>query len=149
MTTVDLTQEEADALIVMDKYKVNDDTYDYPGTSGSISIPLSSGDGRESFLLDVYRGRLDLRKGTYQERGRQIIVLVRLDFGGPPHRNPDGIEVGSPHLHIFREGFGDKWAFPLRAEDFPNITDPWSMLDDFMRYCKIVDRPDIRRGLFA
>ena len=26
------------------------------------------------------------------------MVLARLDFGGRPHRNPDGGHVGSPHL---------------------------------------------------
>lgn len=149
MAAIDLTQTEADVLITMDKYKTSDDQYDYPGTGGSVSVPLASKDGREDFLLDIYRGRLDLAKGTYQERGRQIIVLVRLDFGGSPHRNPDGTEVATPHLHVFREGFGDKWAAPIPVQHFPNISDPWKTLEDFMRYCNVVDQPNIRRGLFG
>jgi len=149
MTTTDLRQEEADALIALSKFKINNDPHNYTGTSGSLVVPLTSEDRREDFLLDIYRGRIDLLKGTYQTRGRQIIVLARLDFGGAPHRNPDGIEVPSPHLHLFREGFGDKWAIPLPIDAFPNISDLWKTLDDFMRYCNVVDQPNIVRGLFT
>jgi hypothetical protein len=88
MATTELLQAEADALIAMAKIKVGDDLYDYPGTGGSLVVPLTSQDKREEFLLDIYRGRIDLLKGTYQNRGRQIIVLVRIDFGGAPHETP-------------------------------------------------------------
>jgi hypothetical protein len=95
MPEITLTQGEADALIAIEKHRANDETHDYPGMGGSICLPLISGDKREDFLLDVSRGRIDLRKGTYQNRARQIIVLVRLDFGGQPHRNPDDVEVAA------------------------------------------------------
>src|SRR5688500_6587540 len=116
-----LTQADADALIAMEKQRVDDNPWDYPGCGGSICVPLISLDRRESFLLDVSRGRLDLLKGTYQNRARQIVVLVRLDFGGQPHRNPDDVEVPSPHLHIYREGYGDKWAIPVPRDVFSNM----------------------------
>jgi len=86
---------------------------DYPGLGGGIAAPLISVDGREHFFLDLRRGRVNLRKGTYQTRARKVVILARLDFCGPPHRNPDDEEVGSPHLHLYQEGFGDKWAFPV------------------------------------
>lgn len=149
MAATDLPQSEADALIALAKVKVNDDSYDYPGTGGSLVVPLTSQDKREEFLLDIYRGRIDLLKGTYQNRARQVIVLVRVDFGGAPHRNPDGGEVPCPHLHLYREGFGDKWAMPLPVASFPNISDLWQTLEDFMTFCNVVDRPAIVRGLFT
>lgn len=149
MADMNLTAAEAEALILMPKIKVNDDRHDYPGTGGSLVIPLTSEDKREEFLLDIYRGRIDLLKGTYQNRARQVVVLVRVDFGGAPHRNPDGAEVPSPHMHLYREGFGDKWAVPLPTDKFPNVGDLWQLLDDFMRFCNVVDRPDIVRGLFS
>jgi hypothetical protein len=101
-----LTQAEAEALIAMEKHRFDDARWDYPGLGGSINIPLVSSDKREDFLLDISRGKIDLLKGTYQNRSRQIVVLVRLDFGGRPHRNPDDEEIPSPHLHIYREGYG-------------------------------------------
>ena len=66
-----------------------------------------------------------------------------------PHRSPDDVEVASPHLHIYREGYGDKWAFPLPADSFPNMNDLWLTLEDFMRYCNVTEPPFIRRGLFS
>jgi hypothetical protein len=149
MAEINLTQAEADALIALEKHRADDNQWDYPGLGGSISVPLVSADRREQFILDISRGRIDLSKGTYQNRSRQVVVLVRLDFGGPPHRNPDGEEIGCPHLHLYREGYGDKWACPLPADRFQHIGDLWRTLDDFMRYCNIVEPPAIQRGLFT
>lgn len=148
MAEINLTQAEADALIAMPKVKLNNDLWEYPGLGGRIAITLTSSDKRENFFLDLSRGRIDLLKGKYQSRGRHVVVLVRLDFGGPPHRNPDGEEIASPHLHVYRESFGDKWAYPLPMEAFPNIADLWQSLYDFMRYCHIVEPPNIQRGFF-
>jgi hypothetical protein len=149
MADLKLTQAEADALIVMEKHLEDDTPHNYPGLGGSICIPLISPDKRENFLLDISRGRIDLMKGTYQNRGRQIVVLVRLDFGGQPHRNPDDVEVPSPHLHIYREGYGDKWAVPVPADRFSDLNDLWQTLTDFMEYCNITQPPFIVKGLFS
>jgi hypothetical protein len=149
MADINLTQAEADELITMEKLRVDDTRWDYPGLGGLISVPLVSRDKRENFLLDVGRGRIDLLKGTYQNRSRQVIVLVRLDFTGQPHRNPDEEEIPSPHLHVYREGYGDKWAVPVPSERFPDISDLWRLLQDFMRFCNITEPPFIEKGLFS
>ena len=96
MADIDLTQAEADALIAMEKHRTSDDPCGFPMGGESVSLRLGSADGREQFLLDLSRGRIDLRKVKMQNRGRQVVVLVRLDLGGPPHRNPDGEEIGTP-----------------------------------------------------
>ena len=149
MAEINLTQAEADALLALEKRRRDDAEWEYPSLSGAVSIPLVSIDQREQFFLDVRRARIDLGKGTYQNRGRQVVVLARLDFGGAPHRNPDGEEIESPHLHLFRAGFGDKWAYSVPSNCFVNLDDPWQTLKDFMRYCNIVGPPVIRRGLFT
>lgn len=149
MADLNLTQAEADALIAMAKHRVDNTEWDYPDLGGSISVPLVSADRREQFMLDLRRGRIDLAKGTYQNRARQVVVLVRLDFRGAPHRNPDGEEIGSPHLHVYREGYGDKWAAAVPGVHFADLSDPWRTLDDFMRYCNVVEPPVVRRGLFT
>lgn len=148
MVDIHLTQSEADALIAMEKHRINDDRHSYP-LAGSVIIPLESPDKREQYLLDIHRARIDLLRGTYQNRARQVIVLVRLDFGSTPHRNPDDEEIGSPHLHHYREGYGDKWAVPVPIEQFPRMADLWGTLEDFMRYCHITRPPHIERGLFS
>lgn len=149
MADIDLTQAEADALIAMPKSRLNDDEWDYPGTGGAITVPLVSDDKREGFLLDISRGQIDLLKGKYQNRGRKVVILVRLDFGGPPHRNPDDTEISCPHLHLYREGFGDKWASSVPPGKFPNLGDLWQTLEDFMKYCNVIQPPRIRKGLFV
>lgn len=148
MADIHLTQFEADTLIAMEKHRLDDERYYYP-TAGSLVVPLQSLDKREQFLLDIRRGRIDLAKGKYQARARQVVVLVRLDFGGAPHRNPDDQEIGSPHLHVYREGYGDKWACPVPAEHFPRVSDLWGTLEDFMRFCRVTVPPYIERGLFT
>ena len=149
MMDSNLTQAEAEALLALEKRRVDTTQWDYPDFGGRVTVPLTSTDGRESFLLDLRRARIDLAKGTYQNRGRQVVVLARLDFGGAPHRNPDGEEIASPHLHLYREGFVDKWAFPVPGEHFSRLDDPWLTLEDFMRFCNIVEPPVIQRGLFT
>jgi hypothetical protein len=115
----------------------------------SVTLPLQSADKRDQFLLDLSRGRTDLLKVKMQYRARQVVVLVRLDLGGAPHRNPDDEEIGVPHLHLYREGFGDKWAMLLPAETFRNPTDVWTTFEDFLRFCNIIRPPHVERGLFT
>jgi len=73
---------------------------------------------------------------------------MRLDIGGAPHRNPDGEEIPCPHLHIYREGFGDKWAVLAPEAHYSNLDDLYRTLEDFMRHCNIVEPPKIQPGLF-
>lgn len=148
MAEINLIQADADALITMEKHRADDERRNYPDLGGSISVPLLSADKREDFTLDIYRGRIDLLKGTYQNRSRQVIVLVRLDFGGAPHRNPDDQEVPSPHIHIYREGFGHKWAMPVPFDKFPDLKNLWGTLEEFMLFCNITQPPFIERRLF-
>ncbi len=149
MADMNLTQAEADALIAMEKHRINEDRRDFPMGGQSLVLPLQSSDKREQFLLDLSRGRIDLLKVKMQSRGRQVVVLVRLDLGGAPHRNPDDEEILAPHLHVYREGYGDKWAIPVPADRFTATTDLWSTLEEFMRFCSITQPPHIERGLFT
>lgn len=149
MGDIALIQSEADFLLQMAKIRTSDEEYLYPGIGSNLIIPLISDDGRENFMLDISRGRIEIRKGKYQLRSHQIITLARLDFGGPPHRNPDGAEIACPHLHLYREGYGDKWAYPAPVGDFRNLADLWLTLHDFMDYCHVIQPPNIIKGMFV
>jgi hypothetical protein len=149
MAEIALTQAEAEALIAMQKHRVTNDRHEFPMRGESLTVPLQSPDKREHFLLDLSRGRIDLMKVKMQNRGRQVVVLVRLDLGGAPHRNPDDTEVPSPHLHVYREGYGDKWAIPVPTERFRDTSDLWATLEDFLRFCNVTQPPYIDRGLFT
>ena len=149
MAELELTQAEANSLLAMEKIRADELPREYPHLGGVLVIPLISRDRAESFLLDLRRGRIDLAKVTHQNRTRQVVILARLDLGGPAHRNPDDAEIACPHLHLYREGFGDKWAFPVPAASFPRLDDLWETMHDFMRFCNVTELPTITRGLFA
>lgn len=148
MADIALTQDEADSLMHCEKRKVEDTVYNLPDLGGKLAVPLEATDRREEFVLDVYRGRIALQT-TWQNRAKQVVVLIRLDVGGPPHRNPDGEEIPCPHLHIYREGFGTKWARPVPADLFRSIDDASQTLDDFLRFCNVVDPPIFNRTFFT
>jgi len=144
-----LSQAEADALIAMEKHRVNDEVSLYPEPGGKLKIPLQSANHRERFFLTVNRTSIVIEKRSYQTLGRQVVVLVRLDLGAP-HTNPNGEFIPAPHLHRYTEGCGDKWAQPVSPDLFPNSADPWLVLvKDFMRYCNITQPPKIERGLWT
>lgn len=71
-------------------------------------------DSKESYLLDIIPNRLISSKISTTLRVRKNVLLVRLDVAGPPHRNPDDTEVPCPHLHVYRQDYGLKWAYPYR-----------------------------------
>ena len=143
-----LTQQEADALLVLEKYDFSNDEYKFPYLGGTLRLSLQSMDKKETFNLDVTRCYIALEKITFQTRARKAVVLVRLDIDGPPHRNPDGEEIGCPHIHLYREGYGDKWAYPLPDELKCVLDNPYNLLDKFMNYCHIIGKPIIQRELF-
>lgn len=143
-----LSQQEADILLAMPKECLEKGHFDFPYIGGGkLVIPLFSENKREEFKLDITASRIALKQ-TYQNRSRINIILARVDLNGPPHRNPDGIEFPCPHLHIFQENYGDKWAYPLPPE-FTDIDDVFTVLLDFMRFCNITKPPNINKGLFV
>ncbi len=133
----------------MEKQREDDKRWLFPAPGDRIAIPLVSLDRREKFWLDVTRSQIKLTKATYQNRARQTIILMRLDLEGPPHRNPDDTEIPCPHRHIYREGFGDKWAISAPVEIYTSGSSLFATFEAFMRRCNISLAPNIEMGLFS
>lgn len=148
MNVTSLTQDEANILLNLEKYYIGDNSYKYPVVGGALHISIHSKDKKEEFSLDIRRSSIEFSKNTFQNRAKKAIVLLRLDMGGSPHRNPDDREIMSPHLHIFREGFHDKWAYPLPDNIFTDLNNIATVLDEFMNFCKIIKKPIIEEELF-
>lgn len=150
MTEATLSQAEADALLAMEKHAEEVRSWTFPALGGKLSIPLVSNDGRERFLLDFSRGSIEVRKVKLQTRVRQTVVLARVDLHGANHLNPDDSEVPCPHIHVYREGYGDKWAYPL--SHFQTFRDPgnlWVTLEDFYVHCNVTQPPSVLRGVIS
>jgi hypothetical protein len=131
-----LTQSEADQLIAIRKLFVNPDTISLPPGS-DLTYELLSDDKQEQFLLDLWRGTLRLSKLKFQNRARQVVVLVRLDVDGAPHTNPDGQRLSGTHIHLYREGYDDRWAYPLDPNIFSDPADIALTLEQFCGRCNI------------
>ena len=144
-----LTQNEADALIKMNKIAINDQAINLPDFGGRVEIPLQSQDKQEQFVLNYRRGSIDLSKLNHHFRGRKNVGLVRLDIDGKPHRNPDGIEIGPNHLHLYRQGYELKWAFEIPEDKFPNLKNSYNTLLDFLKYLYVKKIPKFNQGLFS
>jgi hypothetical protein len=57
------------------------------------------------------------------------VGLCRID-AAPYHPNPDGTELrDTPHMHVYREGYGLRWAEPI---DWYDAADPQSTLERFL-----------------
>lgn len=57
------------------------------------------------------------------------IALLRIDKNF--HTNPDGSKLSNTHIHIYQEGYGDKWAYPL---------DDFNMDDTNTSFIKFLDK---------
>ena len=149
MADIDIAQADAEALIGMEKRLVDENDWTFPAAGQRIALALTSIDKRENFSPDVTRSQIRLTKATYQNRARQAIILMRLDLDGPSHRNPDGTEIPCPHLHIYREGFGDKWAIVAPSNRYSNTSGLFATCEAFMEHCNITGPSKLQRGLFS
>jgi len=141
-----LSQQLADDLLAEAKEFVTRDVIElHPGAD--YARPLKGLSSHEEFLLDIAVGKRGRLKVKYQTRGRRVVVLARLDVNGPTHRNPDGTLVGRDHIHVYKEGFADKWAYPLVDYADVNHSDSPAVLEWFMRYCRIHSPPPIQEAL--
>jgi hypothetical protein len=144
-----ISQELADHLMRLAKRRTKFELVNWPRLGEKASVDLISLDEKEAFLLDIERGYIKLSKLTLQNRARAVVPLVRLDIDGPSHRNPDDTEVPCPHLHLYREGYATKWAYPVPTLIFTNLEDRRQILADFMKFCHIVDPPEFHGDLLA
>ena len=103
---------------------------------------------RNEFSLDVTKSSIAF-KCNLQKRYGTVYILRRLDVNGPPHTNPDGTVIECPHMHIYREGFGDKWAVPLSEikEVKFNVSSIAHIFSAFLEYCNIIESINIQNEL--
>ena len=133
----------------MEKRRVSDQSIAFPLPRLKAFAKLESVDGREEFMLDMYFGRVGFERFSIQLRARQTVVLARLELDGPAHENPDGARILTPHLHLYREGEGAGWAYPVPADEFTILSDRWVTWKEFMQFCNITIPPRVQRELFS
>jgi hypothetical protein len=149
-----ITQNEANRLLHIAKEFAETDPLEF-STSHAMNFhrALVSVDRRERFMLDVERGRRKRTRLKYQTRGREVIILARLEIDGPDHINPPGAphrpgeRIPCPHIHLYVEGFEDRVAYSLNEVSDLQIKDPSNGLltfEDFLRFCGLQVWPPIQ-----
>ena len=132
-----LAQYDADILLAMEKHSIDGTYRSFMKNDYRFEIELASKDKKEEFVLNYRCHQINLEKRNHQLRSRKVIGLARLDLNGPPQRNPDGKKIGVNHLHLYREGFALKWAFPIPEDKFSDTNDIEQTCEDFFVYCNI------------
>jgi hypothetical protein len=152
-----LTQIEADELLLTTKEFVEGDPLLYPHSQPlKYDRELRSVDRREAFSLTIERGNRNRARLKYQTRGRDVIVLARIEFFGPAHRNPPDSpyrpngRLECPHIHLYREGFDDRIAYAVA--DVPqlilrDVANGLFCLEDFLRFCNVSHWPEIQLSI--
>lgn len=138
-----LTQKEANRLVAMDKSFLSQSAVSMQSGKGVLR-ELENAGLSEQFLLDMHRGRMRFSKITNQVRARKCIVLVRLDIDAAPHTNPNGSKIGGTHIHLYREGYEDKWAELVSPRDFRDLSNFAKIFEDFCKYCNILNPPPFK-----
>jgi len=111
------------------------------------SREIKAVNSKNTFYLDFYRGSFELTRYTYNKRYRQSIILIRYDSGGR-HTNPDGASFDGPHVHLFREGYNDKYAFPISELNIDDENTIDEVLNKLLQFCNITKRPAIEIPMF-
>lgn len=149
-----LSQDEADRLLSMAKEFADSDNLEFGNASAmKFERDLISVDRREKFILDVERGNRKRTRLKYQTRGREVIILARLELNGPDHINPPnaphrpGERLPCPHIHLYVEGFEARVAYYLPEVATLNVRDSTnglSTFEDFLHFCGVESWPDIQ-----
>ena len=136
MSELDIEQSLADDLLSLKKHLEEGAHIEIPAPGKKLALRLFSEDGRYEFIFDISCGKKPHLRVKYQLRTRNII-LARLDLSGAPNENPDGERMDTPHLHIYKQGFGDRFAIPPPPEFFSNCVSEMDYLRAFGEYCNV------------
>ena len=146
-----MEQSTVNYLIKLNK-RIVDSCISFPFSNDKLTINVQSIDGSETFLLDINRaGSIRISRCTFQERYNVTIPLVRLDLDeSKPHQNPDGQVIKGPHIHIYKKGYGDRWAYlisDINPCPFSNTSDLLTSFIEFCSYCNISNIPAIQGSI--
>jgi hypothetical protein len=133
---MELTQARADEyLAVKKRFLLNPEiNLNQPF---KITEPLVSDEHGDIFKLDLRQGRMELKMVNLNTRANECFVLCRLDIDDRMHKNPDNKKINEPHIHFYKEGFGDKFAFPAKDYGFSNFDNILENIKRFFSFCNI------------
>lgn len=143
-----ITQSEYDFL--MNQTKVFDDSLT-PIELGPAPIhwtrQINSLSSKDVFLIDFHRGSIEISNYTINKRYRQSIILLRYDKDGR-HTNPDGEKLEGPHIHLYKEGYNDKFAYPISVIGIEVSDQMETVFMKILYFCNVKNIPSIEIPMF-
>jgi hypothetical protein len=156
-----LSREDVLALISIPKCS-NERGIDLSKDNNTITMHAES-DASLSFRLHVKTSkRINVKLSCHHEH--EYIGLIRIDFYGPGHKNPETITREVPislhkyvgkrfskeehHVHIYVNGFGLDWALPVADHEFPikNIGNKSDIANSIQEFSKFIN---LKTALFV
>lgn len=144
-----LTQDEADTLRVIEKYLIDPESVLIPPPQKTCIHDIryrKDGQYYGNMKLSTFRSQKNSRKVSYRIIYDAYNTLVRIDTqDATSHRNPDGkiiIPPYQPHIHIYTEGYKDKFAYPLPSS-FGNADDIIQLFMEFLSYSNVLNTDKI------
>ncbi len=133
----------------------------------SVELVSDEVEEKELLTLDISRYGLQIKRNKSQFRYNKTNIILRLDIYST-HTNPEFVEEKAPmelkelmkkysskrflkeaHLHFYIEGYNDKWAFPLCEFGLKEKDNFKEMVEEFCKFCNIVDLKFIYGSLFC
>ena len=108
---------------------------------------IESLDRTQSFLLDYRRGVLEVARYTWNGRYRQTVIMLRYDSRGM-HTNPDGARISGPHFHLYKEGYGTKFAYPPQDYGIDPDADMTDICKQVLGFFSVVQVPNIQATMY-
>lgn len=136
---MELSQTDADLLLAKPKYIYEGNEFlqthtIYIEKDFDVRLNLSSEDRENTFLLRIQRSQKNSLKITLHHQDDETrFCLLRIDYNGASHTNPETIKETVPakfkpfagmilncnHIHYHVEGYPTaSWAIPLEKDDF-------------------------------
>ena len=139
-----LTESEANELIRMLKKQEKVKAILFPDSGKKTRINIISSDSKEKFLIDIYQSRIDITEYFNHMNHSSKCPLARLDVGEHQvHRNPDGEKLTGSHLHIYKDGYESRWAYPVPKELGQDLDNKIETVLAFFKYCIVKEHGDI------
>lgn len=134
---MELTQALADRYRLSPKRLKNGGTLNLNAEFKIIGEELISDEFGDIFKLDLRKNKIELKVLNCNTRANDCFVIARLDVNDREHKNPDGTKVGETHLHIYKEGYNDRYAYDPSKYGFSNYNDVPALILQFANFCKI------------
>ena len=140
-----LSQDEADRLIRMLKTTLTTEI-NFPTMNTATEFDVQGDTTHDLFTIKIFRSKIKHNKYAFGARiKKDSILLLELHINpGNPHSNPDGEKIIGSHWHIYREGYGRKFAFP--ASDLYDDNFVENTMFFFERF-NLIEKPNVNYQL--